>query len=124
VFTVWMLFAVNWRRAWPVLAAGGWLPLVLLGLMAGYVWSRAYPSIAILIGFIVVPNVVWQVGAVGVLIGIALFCGWLQTHFGWYPPDVDLEPPAHGHGHHGHEHDHAHHAEPAAVASHNGHPAH
>jgi hypothetical protein len=53
----------------------------------------------------VVPNFLWQLGAVGALAAIALFCGWLQGYFGWTPEEVSVEPApaAHGHGHdHGH----------------------
>jgi hypothetical protein len=111
VLVVWMLWAVDWRRAWPVLAAGGWLPLTLIGLMAAFVWSRVWPSTAILFGVVFVPNILWQLGAVGLLIGLALFCGWLQTRLGWYPPEIDLEPPAHG-------------PESAHAATHDGHAVH
>jgi hypothetical protein len=108
LFTVWCLWGVNWRRAWPVLATGGWVPMVLIGLMAAFVWSLIWPTNAIVLGFLVVPNLVWQLGSVAILIGVALFCGSLQTRYGGEPPEIDLEPPAHGHGHadHGHAHGH------------------
>jgi len=93
LFVAWWLWGVNWRRAWPVLAEGGWLPLVLVGIMAAFAWSRISPSTAIVFGFLAVPNLLWQLGAVGLLIGLVLFCGWLQTRVGWYPPEVSLEPP-------------------------------
>jgi hypothetical protein len=115
LFVAWCLWAVNWRLAWPVLADGGWAPLTLIGLMAAFVWSRVWPSMAIVFGLIPVPNVLWQLGAIAILIGVALFCGWLQTRLGWFPPEIDLEPPAHAHDHH-----HA----PAHAAAHDGHAAH
>jgi hypothetical protein len=120
VLAAWCLWAVNWRRAWPILAEGGWLPLVLIGVMAALVFSAIWPSTAVILGILVVPNFLWQLGATAIVIGGALFWGWLQVRFGWEPPEISVEPPTHGHGHgdHGHEHhDHA-------VVSHNGHTAH
>jgi hypothetical protein len=93
LFVAWWLWGVNWRNAWPALAEGGWMPLVLVGIMAAYVWSRVSPSTVIVLGFMTVPNLLWQFGAVGLLICLILFCGWVQTHYGWYPPEVPLEPP-------------------------------
>src|SRR5262249_30749969 len=78
ILTVWCLWAVNWRKAWPVLAVGGWVPLVLIGVMAAVVWSRVWPYDVIVLWFLPVPNGLWQFGAVAILIGVALFCGWLQ----------------------------------------------
>jgi hypothetical protein len=108
VFVTWCLWGVNWRRGWPVLAAGGWVPLVLIAVMAAYVWAQAWPTAVIVLGLFTVPNVVWQVGAVAIMVGIALFCGWLQGRLGWTPPEVDFNPPGHGDHGHGHEHPPAH----------------
>lgn len=108
LFTVWCLFGVNWRRAWPVLAAGGWLPLVLITTFAGAVWALVWPSTALVSGILRVPNGVWQVGAAFVLLCVALFCGWLQDHYGWTPIEINLEPPPISHDH-GHDHHAAHH---------------
>jgi hypothetical protein len=49
-----------------------------------------------------IPNFWWQLGGVGLLVGTALFCGWLQGVLGWTPEEIDLEPPVHAaaHGHH------------------------
>src|SRR5262249_24640148 len=99
---------------------GGWLPLVLIAVMAALVFSAVWPSSVVVLGVLVVPNFLWQLGGTALVIGVALFCGWLQVHYGWQPPEIRVEPPAHdhGHGHHGHDHhDHA-------VVSHNGHTAH
>src|SRR5581483_11999620 len=71
----WCLWAINWRKAWPVLAAGGWAPLVLVGLMAAFVWSLIWPSTAVLFGAFAVPNGLWQFGSVALLIGLVLFGG-------------------------------------------------
>ncbi len=110
LFTLWCLLGVNWRRAWPVLASGGWVPLVLIAAFAGAVWSLVWPSTAIVFGLVRVPNGLWQLGAAGVLVCVALFCGWLQGHYGWTPAEIRIEPPDHDHGdhHHGHDHHSAH----------------
>jgi hypothetical protein len=133
VFTAWCLWAVNWRRLWPVLAAGGWVPMVLIAVMGAYVWSKVWPTDALVFGLFVVPNRLWQLGSAGILVGIALFCGWLQVRYGWGPPEIELEPPAHGHevGHaHPPEHeleyghsDVVHDEQPAPTQT-NGHAAH
>ena len=39
VWCAWWLCAVNWRKAWPMLAEGGWVPAVLLVVMAGASWA-------------------------------------------------------------------------------------
>jgi hypothetical protein len=108
LWCAWWLWAVNWKKAWPVLAEGAWAPVVLLMLMAAMVWSRIAPSPCDCLGFVTVPNGWWQLGSVAALVATALFCGWLQGYFGWTPREVSVEPPpaatghGHGHGHHGH----------------------
>jgi hypothetical protein len=96
VWLTWWLYGVNWRKLWPVLANGGWAPLVLLVLMVSLVWSRLQTSSTGFIG-VSLPNFWWQLGYLAVLTGIALFCGWLQGVMHWEPAEINLEPPAHGH---------------------------
>lgn len=104
---IWMafwLFAVNWKKLWPVLAEGAWAPVVLLGLISALVWSRVLPSSCNCIG-VTIQNFWWQLGSVSALIGVALFSGWLQGQWHTEPPEIAIEPPAHadhGHDHHGH----------------------
>jgi hypothetical protein len=107
VWVVWWLWGVNWRRAWPFLAQGAWAPLVLLIIISALVWSRITPGPCECLGIVVVPNFWWQLGYVGLLVAIALFCGWLQGVFHWAPAEISLEPPVHGHSH-GHDHGHSH----------------
>jgi hypothetical protein len=112
----WWLWAVNWRKAFPALAQGAWVPLLLLMLVSALVWSRIAPS-NVDLGFMQLYNFWWQLGAVGIFVGVALLCGWLQLYFGWTPPEINFDPPsghddghdAHGHEAHGHESAHAHH---------------
>jgi hypothetical protein len=103
LFTAFCLLAIDWRKAMPVIRAGGWLPLVLLGMMAAFVCSLVWPSPAIVLGMILVPNFLWQLGSAAVLLGVALTCAVLQARYGWAPPEIDLEPPAHVH-HDDHDH--------------------
>ena len=100
----WWLWAVDWRKVWPVLAQGAWLPAVLLMLLASLVWAEMAPSDCDCLGFVTVPNFWWQLGDVSLLVAVTLFCGWLQGVFGWAPAEVELEPQpeAAGHGHHHH----------------------
>jgi hypothetical protein len=95
------LFAVNWKHLWPVLGRGGWTVVALLGVVAAYVWSRIDTSACEACGL---PSFWWQLGEVGLLIAIALFCGHLQGILRCGPPELSFDPPAdhgdHGHGHH------------------------
>jgi len=105
VWCAWWLGGVNWQKTWPVLAKGAWAPVVLLMLITATVWSRIAPEPCNCLGFLVVPNFLWQLGAVSGLVALALFCGWLQGQLGWTPAEISLEPPPVAHGHdHGHHH--------------------
>src|SRR4051794_17637621 len=75
---VWWLAAVNWQRLWPVLSIGAWVALVTLIFAAGLSWSQLSPSELRLFGFLRVPNVLWHMVGSGLLVLLALFCGWLQ----------------------------------------------
>jgi hypothetical protein len=106
LWVVFWLCAVNWQKTWPVLAAGGWAPLVLLVLVSAAVWSRLDSAPCTALKFVSIPTFWWQLGAVGGLTALALFCGWVQQTMGWTPPEYAVEPPpAEDHGHaHGHDH--------------------
>jgi hypothetical protein len=117
----WCLWAVDWRKMWPRLAEGAWAPLVLLALMISAVWSWIAPSSYSCLG-VMLPNFAWQLLAVGLIVGLGLFCGWLQLVLRWHPAglDVDAAPAhgddhGHGHGEHGHE---SHEPEPHASHGH------
>lgn len=105
VWVAWWLWGVNWSKLWVRLREGSWAPLVLLMLLVALVWSQLAPSACSCLGFVSVPNFWWQLGGMGLLVSLALFCGWLQGYFGWTPAELDLEPPAA----HGHDHGHGHH---------------
>ena len=101
----WWLWGVNWKNAWTVLAQGAWLPVLLLMIVSALVWSQIAPSDCSCLGFVRVANFWWQLGGVGLLVAVTLFCGWLQGVLGWTPSEISLEPPPapaleHGHGHH------------------------
>lgn len=102
----WWLFGVNWSKAWPMLAAGAWAPLVLLIVASALGWSQLFPRDAVWFGFLRLPNFWWQLVAVACFVALALFCGWLQGYLRWTPAEISVEPapasPGHGHdsGHH------------------------
>jgi hypothetical protein len=100
---VWCLWGINWRKVWPVLAQGAWLPLAFLAFTVALVWSQIVPAQGNLLGLVNVPNFWWQLGNVLLFLALFLLCGYVQTMYGWAPAEIDLEPPAqetHGHGHH------------------------
>jgi hypothetical protein len=105
---LWMaywLWAVDWKKLWPVLARGSWVPCVLLGLIAATAWSRFTPGPCRCLGVLTIPNFWAQLGSIATLMALALFSGWLQGQFHYSPPEIRIEPPAahghaHGHGHH------------------------
>jgi hypothetical protein len=126
LWCVWWLCAVNWGRLWPVLGRGSWAPVVLLMILAALAWSRMDPShfaalrwervdpVSESQPFLLIPPFWWHLGAVSLLVALALFCGFLQGVLGWAPEELSLEPPAvaHDHGHgagHPHGYDDAHH---------------
>ena len=39
------LFAIDWSRTWPILARGGWIGVVLLGVMAAVIWGTVAPPL-------------------------------------------------------------------------------
>lgn len=86
----WWLWCVNWEKAWPALARGGWIVVALLGLVLALVASVLSTGK----GW----NFWWHLGAVTALILVALLCGWLQGKLGWTPGPVTLYP-VHDHGH-------------------------
>jgi hypothetical protein len=101
----WWLWAVNWSKAWEVLAEGAWMGLVLAMILVALVWSQLAPSECACLGFATVPNFWWQLGGVSLLVVATLLCGLFQITFHWEPTEINLEPsePAghtDGHGHH------------------------
>ena len=101
-WVAWWLGAVNWHRAWPALARGGWVVVVLLTVLAAMVWAAIAPGTYDVFGLFQVANFWWQLAASTLIVLLALFCGWLQGVFGWAPAEVELEPPVQAHAeHHG-----------------------
>ena len=69
------LWAVNWKKAWPVLAQGGWAPVVLLMFTITLAWSRIAKEPYDGLGFVMIPSFWWQLGTVMFLVALAFFCG-------------------------------------------------
>lgn len=104
LWCAWWLWCVDWKQAWPVLANGGWVPVVLLTFVSALAWSQIFPTTCRCLGF-PMPNFWWQLGSCTALVLVALLCGWLQERLGWTPAPVTFDPPEH----HDHGHAHAHH---------------
>jgi hypothetical protein len=100
VWVAWWLLAVNWRKAWPMLADGGWAPALLLIIIASMAWAMIDARSCNCLGFVVVPNGWWQLGYISTLAALALMCGWVQGYFEWTPPEISVEPPPAEHIHH------------------------
>jgi hypothetical protein len=104
VWIAWWLWAVNWKKVWPVLAQGGWMVVSLLVIVGALVWSMIAPDTGYLLGGLVGPAFWRDLILVALLALVALGCGWLQGLLCWEPAEVNLEPPAaavhSGQGHH------------------------
>jgi hypothetical protein len=94
VWLAWSLWGINWKKVWPVLAQGAWVPLVLVLALAALVWSRLVPGECVLLGLWDIPNFWWQLGDVCLIVAATFFCGWLQGVMGWQPAEINLEPQA------------------------------
>ena len=92
-WVVFWLWAVNWKKLWPVLAHGAWVPFVLLMVIAAIAWSRLDPTDCTCLGFVTVPNFWWHLGGVSLLMALTFLCGWVQGLFGWEPAELDLQAP-------------------------------
>lgn len=91
LWCAWWLFAVDWKSVWPMLARGGWVAVLLLGLMATLLWASLFPAPLRFAG-LRINNFWWQLGGVTGLIVAALLCGWLQGVINWTPPTVSFTP--------------------------------
>jgi hypothetical protein len=101
LWCAWWLWCVNWKDAWPVLARGAWIVVVLFVIGSAMAWSAIFPSTCNCLGF-PLPNFWWELGATTGLALLALLCGWVQGRLGWAPPEVSFEPPPPQPGAHGH----------------------
>ena len=88
----WWLWAVDWNKVWNVLGHGAWVLLLLGMTSAAMVWAQLAPSTYALWGSSELPNFWWQLGAITLLVGVTLLCGWVQGVFHWRPTEVEFEP--------------------------------
>ncbi|MEX2286939.1 MAG: hypothetical protein WD648_07615 [Planctomycetaceae bacterium] len=81
-WVVFWLFAVDWVRLWQILRwrSGGWVGLVLIGLLAVLVWGTVSPPEAGTHSFLglSVSNYVGKTAYVTMLFCIMLLCGSIQ----------------------------------------------
>jgi hypothetical protein len=106
------LLAVNWEKLYPILAKGGVIAVLLIGLTAILIWGLIAPppdGLHHMFGLRLV-NFAGKTVYVTMLVAIMALCGTVQLSGAcgslvWFPED---EPEGHhGHGDHGHD-DHGH----------------
>lgn len=118
------LLAVNWVKVREVMIKGGWIGVVLIGLMMIMVWGVVAPPTGgthHLFG-LNVTNFVGKTVYVTALFTIMFLCGSVQLSgacgkLAQFPEDVvdDGHCDSHGHDSHGHGHDDHGHADAHAV---------
>lgn len=112
------LLAVNWVKLREVMIQGGWIAVVLLGLVMVLVWGMVAPpdrGYHHLFG-LNVSNFVGKTVYVTALLTIMFLCGSVQLSgacgkLADFPEDLPEEDHSHGHGHghDGHSHADSHH---------------
>jgi hypothetical protein len=95
-------FAVNWTKLRTALLQGGWVGLVLLGLLAILVWGTVAPPAAGAHQFfgLTLGNFVGKTVLVTALVCIMLLCGSVQLS-GACGSLCQFDEPAEDEGHHG-----------------------
>jgi hypothetical protein len=93
VWVAWWLGCVNWKKAWPVLREGGWLPALLLLILAALVWSQIAPGDWTPAEPLTLPNFWWQLAALIGLAAVAGLCGWVQGLLHWGPVEPESSSP-------------------------------
>jgi hypothetical protein len=93
LWCAWWLLGVDWRRCWPILAAGGWIVLCGLTLLAALLWTAIDPAACNCLPNRTLPALLGHLLSIVPLVVVALFCGWLQGRFGWYPEEIVIDPP-------------------------------
>ena len=108
---VFWLFAVNWVSLRQVLLRGGWIGLLLIGLVMILVWGVVAPPVGgahHLFG-LTLSNFVGKTVFVTILFCIMFLCGAFQLSGFYTPPEAPVEAEAHAVAHH----DAGHHPAPA-----------
>src|SRR5204863_3160687 len=90
LFFAYCLFAINWKKMWPTLREGAWVPLVLVLLLVAMVWAQIRPRTIPVAGVFVIGNFWWQLAIVGLFAALGLFCGWVQERYSWTPQEVSV----------------------------------
>lgn len=121
------LLAVNWVKLREIMIQGGWIGVVLLGVMMIVVWGVVAPpptGTHHLFG-LNVSNFVGKAVYVTALLTIMFLCGSVQLsgacgNLAQFPEDLPEDDHAHGHDDHGHD-SHGDHGHDSHVAHATGH---
>jgi hypothetical protein len=105
------LFAADWSKLWPVVTRGGWIAIVLIGLMMALVWGVVAPPTGgkhVILG-LTLQNFTGKFVYVTSLLVMMLLCGMVQLSgaCGKWASFSGPEPEDDGHHGHGHEDHHA-----------------
>lgn len=107
------LFAADWSKLWPVMARGGWIGVVLIGLMMALIWGVVAPPTGgkhVILG-LSLSNFVGKFVYVTALLVMMTVCGSVQLSGAcgrWASfPEPEPEDDHHGHDDHGHGDHHA-----------------
>ena len=92
LWCVWWLCCVNWRHCWPILAAGGWVVICGLGLLATILWTAIDPVACKCFPHLTLSAFLSHFVGVVLLVVVALLCGWLQGRCSWGPEEVIIDP--------------------------------
>lgn len=87
VWIIWWLFLVDWEVTRQTLKQGGWVGLVLLGLLVVLVWGSLSPGRQEILP-LPLPNHLEELTVVFGLVVIMLGCGALQLAL-WPPANAD-----------------------------------
>lgn len=110
---VW-LFAADWSKLWPVMRRGGWIGVVLIGLMMTLIWGVIAPPTGgthFILG-LTVSNFVGKFMYVTALLVMMMLCGSVQLSgacgdWACFPEDAPEDDHDHGHDHGHDDHGHA-----------------
>jgi len=107
------LFAADWSKLWPVIVRGGWIAIVLIGLMMTLIWGVVAPPTGdshMILG-LTLGNFAGKFVYVTALLVMMLVCGSVQLSgacgkWASFPEPEPQDDGHHGHDAHGHDDHH------------------